>query len=292
MIDLEAIRKKVDALNGKKQAYTNVKLWKPSEGEHQIRILPWRESDTKDGMPFVERSVYFGIGSKKPIVSPKSFGKVDPIDEFVRKLYDEARSGKPESKALADKLRPKLQTCAAIIDRANPNEGVQLWTMNIMVAKDIFNLFLNKQVGNFMDTEKGRDITVTLSPSPKKYNGKTVFDTKVMPSFTTSPASEDPEELKKWLDNLPNVDEYYRPQSYEEIKRIFEEWLESGGPDTITKGPSVPVAPVAIQENQVEAVMASLKENKKATKPAKKVEETEDAITSMLKELDMNMDED
>lgn len=290
-LDLDAIRKRVDALNGKKQAFSNVKLWKPTEGEHTIRILPWKDSDTKVGMPFVERQIYFGI-AKRPIVSPRSFGKPDPIDDFIRKLYDEAREGKVASKALADKLRPKLQTCAAIVDRASPGE-VQLWAMNVMVVRDVFSLFLNKQVGNFMDLEKGRDLNVTLSPSPKKFNGKTVFDAKVMPSFTPSPASEDPEELKKWMDNLPNVDEFYRPQTFEEIKAIFEEWLTNGGPDAVIKGGapvtvSVP-ATVSTPENQVEAIAAAMKESKKAGTKAgsKKTEDIEDQVDKMLQELDM-----
>lgn len=289
MIDLEAIRRKVDALNGKKTVFSNVKLWKPTEGEHSIRVLPWRDSDTKEGMPFIERQIYFGI-TKRPIVSPRSFGKPDPIDDFIRKLYDEAREGKAESKALADKLRPKNQTCAAIIDRNNVAEGVQLWTMNIMVAKDVFNLFLNKQVQNFMDLEKGRDLTVTLSQSPKKFNGKVVFDTKVMPSFTTSPASEDPELVKKWLENLPNVDEFYRPQSYDEIKMLFEEWLQKGGPDSVAKGGSSTVVPANLStpENQVESIAAAVKDKKKTTK---KTEDIEDSIDSMLKELDSNGDD-
>lgn len=284
-IDLEAIRRRVDALNGKKQAFSNVKLWKPTEGEHRIRILPWKESDTKEGMPFIERQIYFGI-AKRPIVSPRSFGKPDPIDDFIRKLYDEARDGKPASKALADKLRPKLQTCAAIIDRDNEAEGPQLWAMNVMVVRDVFGLFLNKEVGNFMDLEKGRDLTVTLSPSPKKFNGKTVYDTKVMPSFTAGPASSDKEQLKKWLDGLPDVNEFYRPQTFEEIKQVFEEWLNNGGPDSVVKGGAAPVA-ATTPENQVEAVAAVLKENKKGGKSSKKAEDIEDSIDSMLKELDM-----
>ena len=287
-IDLEAIRRRVDALNGKKPTFSSVKLWKPSEGEHTIRILPWKETDTKEGMPFIERLVYFGIG-KRPIVSPRSFGKPDPIDDFIRKLYDEARDGKAASKALADKLRPKMQTCAAIVDRNNEAEGPMLWAMNVMVVRDVFGLFLNKQVGNFMDLEKGRDLVVTLSPSPKKFNGKTVFDTKVMPSFSVSPASEDDEQLKKWLSNLPDVNEFYKPQSYEEIKQTFEEWLNNGGPDMVVKG-GPQVSQVPVSENQVEAVSAALKENKKTPKSSKKAEDVEDAIDSMLKELDMGDD--
>lgn len=292
-LDLDAIRKRVDALNGKKQAFSNVKLWKPTEGEHTIRILPWKEADTKEGMPFIERQIYFGI-TKRPIVSPRSFGKPDPIDDFIRKLYDEARDGKPESKALADKLRPKMQTCAAIIDRNNEAEGVQLWAMNVMVVRDVFSLFLNKQVGNFMDLSKGRDLNVTLSPSPKKFNGKTVFDTKVMPSFTASPAHEDSDTLKKWLDNLPDVNEFYRPQSFEEIKQAFEEWLQKGGPDAIVKGGTTVSVPVAVStpENQVEAVAAAMKDTKKLPSgKGKKAEDIEDSIDSMLKELDMAGDE-
>lgn len=282
MIDIEAVRRRIDQLNGKGNG-GNVRLWRPTEGEHTIRVLPWPTKLTQDGMPFIERNVYFGIG-KGPLVSPRSFGKPDPIDDFIRKLYDEAREGKAESKALADKLRPKLCTCAAIIDRADESAGPQLWSMNIVIARDVLNLFLNKQVGNFMDAESGRDLIVTLQPSSRKFNGKTMFDTKIMPSFERSPVSEDKGVAKKWMESLPNVDEYYRLHTFDEMKQRFEEWLSTGGPDRIVKGgPAVP--PPA--ENQIDAIVASMKERRDSLKkgPAKPIEDAEDEINKMIKDV-------
>lgn len=291
MIDLEAIKRKVDALNGKQNFSNNVKLWKPAEGEHTIRVLPWKESMLKDGMPFIERYVYFGIAGRKPIVSPRSFGKPDPIDAFVGKLYDEARNGKPESKALANKIRAKLFTCAAIIDRNAEDDGPMLWSMNGMITKDVMSFFLNKKIGDFTHPTTGRDFTVTVSPSPKKFNERTVFDVKIMPSLDgQTPISDDPEKVKKWMDSLPNVDDFYKPQSYEEIKVLFDTWLNSGGPDSVIGGstPSAPtptlhVAPATL--TVVNATEAAAKEKKPVTKP-RKAEDIENSIDNMLKDLD------
>jgi hypothetical protein len=281
-INLDAIRKRIDQLNGKRGAFSDVKLWKPGEGEHTVRVLPWKE--TKDGMPFIERLVYFAFGGK--IVSPRSFGKPDPIDDFIRKLYDEARDGKDASKVLANAIRPKLMTCAAVVDRNDEAAGPQLWSMNALVAKDVLNLFLNKQVGNFIDLETGRDLVVTLSPSPKKFNGRTVFDTKIMPSFEKSPAG-DKTNITKWTENLPNIDEFYRLLPHDEIKQQFEEWLRTGGPDKVTLGGAGASSQVTSQLDAVAAAVRDGKDAKKISKPAsKKVESVQDAIDTMLKDIE------
>lgn len=232
-IDLEAIRRKVNQLNGVKNQ-SSVKLWKPKVGEYRIRVLPWK--DAEPGLPFKERYVYFGIG-KGPLLSPQSSGGFDPIQEFTRKLWD---GGKKEDQELAKKLFPKLQTCAAIVDRAAEDEGPQLWIMNKLVAKEVTNLFLNAELGDFTDVgPDGTDLTVTISLSPKKFNGRDVMDVKVMPSRKSTVASSDPAKIEKWMDSLPNVDEFYRPVTSEEVKTRFESWMNSGGVDAMMTGAQI-----------------------------------------------------
>jgi hypothetical protein len=232
-IDLEAIRRKVNQLNGIKNQ-GNVKVWKPKIGQHRIRVLPWK--DAKEGLPFKERLVYFGIG-KGPLVSPESFGKHDPIREFTKKLWD---GGKEEDKALAKKLFAKLQTCAAIVDRSVEDEGPQLWVMNKLVAKDVTNLFLNAELGDFTDIgPEGTDLIVDIVLSPKKFNGRDVHDVSITASRKSSPASTDPAKVTKWMDSLPNVDEFYRPLSSEEVKARFEGWMNEGGVAAMMSGGQV-----------------------------------------------------
>ena len=222
-IDLEAIRRKVNQLNGIKNTSTT-KIWKPKPGEHRIRVLPWK--DAKDGEPFKERYVYYGIG-KSWIVSPRCFGEEDPINNMISSLFS---SGKEEDKTLAKKLLPRLSVCAAIIDRGAEDEGPQLWKMNKLVAKDVLALFLS-EAGDFTDLgPEGRDLVVTISVSPKKFNGRAVNDVKVLPSMKPSLASADKTKSDKWMDTLPNIDEYFRKRPVEEIKAQFESWLASGGP--------------------------------------------------------------
>lgn len=251
-IDLEAIRRKVNQLNGIKNQGT-VKLWKPKLGEHRIRVLPWK--DAQDGLPFKERLVYYGIG-KGPLVSPSSFGKHDPIQEFTRKLWD---SGKEEDKALAKKLFAKLVTCAAIIDRNAEDEGPQLWIMNKMVAKDVTNLFLNAEVGDFTDTgPDGTDLIVTITVSPKKFSGRTVNDVNITASRKSSVATTNPAKLAKWMETLPNVDEFYRPLSSEEVKNRFESWLNSGGVEALMSGEQVAASETSRGEDKGTSVLDDL----------------------------------
>lgn len=268
-VDLEKIRAKVNQLNGIKNQGT-VKVWKGTKkiGENTIRILPWK--DVQEGMPFKERLVYFNIG-KSWITSPQSFGKVDPIQEFSRKLWD---SGKEEDKALAKKLFPKLMTCAAIIDRGAEDEGPQLWVMNKKEAADVLGLFLDAEYGDVTDLLEGTDLKVNVVPSGRMWAGKPQNDIKITPSRRASPASADLAKVTKWMENLPSVDEYFRQKSAEEIKVQFEEWLTSGGPQAMLnpdaetpgteKGPETP-DPIDALAKEVNSV----KEEKPAKKSAK-----------------------
>ena len=61
------------------------RTWKPEEGEQTIRIVP-----TKDGDPFRDFYFHYGVGKEPGFLSPKkNFGEADPLDDFVRSLYNE-----------------------------------------------------------------------------------------------------------------------------------------------------------------------------------------------------------
>lgn len=299
-INIDAIRKKVDQLRGKKVSFSNAKLWKPSEGEHRIRVLPWPHLSLDEGEVFVERKVYFNFG--KAIVSPKSLGKHDPIDDFIRNLYDEARNeGKEESKLLANKIRPSLITYALVVDRNNEAEGPHLWVLKNLVASDLLALFVDEDVMDYTDLKKGRDIKVSVTPSGRKYNGRDVLDYKVSPAMKVTPASEDPNLVKTWMANLPNIDDHYAPMEVDEIKSYFEKWLDEGGPKKILQA-----AKNEKNAKEFENASSSMKDEKEGAPPKKasppqkeqenekveKVSKVDDDIDDAIKDLDDLLNDD
>ena len=81
-LDLSALRAKLNELKG--VAAKNDILWKPTEGENLVRIVPLQI--TPDN-PFIE--LYFHYLGNKTYLSPMSFGEPDPIAE----LADTLRAG-------------------------------------------------------------------------------------------------------------------------------------------------------------------------------------------------------
>jgi len=118
-IDLEAIKRRVAELSGVKKT-SSVQMWKPGLGEHKVRCLPWKNA--AEGQPFMERWFYY-IGDNAGILAPNQFGKPDPINDLIRKLYS---SGKPDDRTLAKKLAPKMRCYAPVIVRGEEDKGVQV----------------------------------------------------------------------------------------------------------------------------------------------------------------------
>jgi hypothetical protein len=125
-IDLEAIKRRVAELSGVKKS-SSVQLWKPGIGEHKIRCLPWKNAP--DGQPFMERWFYY-IGENAGILAPNQFGKPDPINDLIRKLYS---SGKPDDRLLAKKLQPKMRCYAPVVVRGQEDKGVMVWSFGKIV---------------------------------------------------------------------------------------------------------------------------------------------------------------
>ncbi len=220
-VNLEAIRKRVLELSGQRQT-SSVQLWKPGPGEYKIRGLNWK--NTTDGMPFIERRFYY-LGDNQGILAPYQFGKPDPINDLIRKLYS---SGKPDDRVLAKKLAPKMRAYMPIIVRGEEDKGVQVWSFGKLVYQDLLNMFGDEDTGDILDPLEGFDLKVSISPSPKKVDGRQFMDTKVTARPRSSPLSDDPEQAKKWLDSVPNIDDMYRHKTEKEIEAVLNTWLAGG----------------------------------------------------------------
>ncbi len=218
-IDLEAIRKRVSQLNGTSRN-SSVQLWKPGPGEYKIRGLA--NPSAPEGQPFVERWFYYFV--KPAILAPNQFKKEDPINDLLRKLYS---SGKPEDRAIAKKLQPKMRAYMPIIVRGQEDLGVQVFSFGKIIYQKLLNYFLDEEVGDILDPDGGFDLKVSITKAP----GAEFADTEIDASRKSSPLSANPEQAKKWLSSIPNIDDMYQLKPVAEIEAVLQRWMSAGQGD-------------------------------------------------------------
>jgi len=274
-IDLEAIKKRVAELSGVKKT-SSVQLWKPTVGEHKIRCLPWKNAP--DGQPFMERWFYY-IGDNAGILAPNQFGKPDPINDLIRKLYS---SGKPDDRLLAKKLAPKMRCYAPVVIRGQEDRGVMVWSFGKIVYQRMLSFFLDEEVGDILSPSEGFDLKVTLSQSP----GKQFMDTMVDPARRPSKLHEDSKQVESWLNAIPNLDDMYRLKSTQEIETVLNNWL-TGGSSTDTEksdGTARGTAPVDELDNLTAELKSSAPADKKSKKETAKKQSLDEAFADLMSE--------
>lgn len=222
--DLDAIRRKVQELTSKGKT-SSVQLWKPGVGDYRVRGLNWK--DTQDGQPFQERWFYY-LGKNQGILAPSQFGKPDPIKELTRRLYD---SGTPEERLLAKKLAPKMRTYMPVIVRGEEDKGVQVWAFGKPIYQRLLGFWLDEEVGDILDPDNGFDLKVSLINSGKTFNEKPSLDTTIDAARKPSKLHDNPEQVKKWLNSVPSLDDMYQLKSAQEIENLLNNWLNSGPDD-------------------------------------------------------------
>ncbi len=219
-IDLDAIRRRMAELSGGKRT-SSVQLWKPGPGEYKVRCLPWKNA--AEGQPFQERWFYY-IGTNAGVLTPKQFGKPDPIDDLIRKLFS---SGKPDERILAKKLLPKMRAYTPVVVRGQEDKGVMVWSFGKLIYQRLLGFFVDEDYGDILDPKEGFDLKVTVSQQPGKQFQDTVVDCKGRASVLHN----DPKVVESWINAVPNIDDMYRLKGKEEIEQILNTWLNSGSAD-------------------------------------------------------------
>jgi len=273
-IDLEAIKRRVAELSGVKKT-SSVQMWKPGLGEYKIRCLPWKNAG--EGQPFMERWFYY-IGENAGLLAPNQFGKPDPINDLIRKLYS---SGKPDDRLLAKKLAPKMRCYAPVIVRGEEDKGVQVWAFGKIVYQRMLGFFLDEEVGDILDPSQGFDLKVTISKAP----GKQFNDTMVDPARRPSKLHEDQKVASTWLEAVPNIDDLYRLKSTQEIETVLNNWLNGGATDEVsstetTRGPT-PADALDDLVAEVKAAPPQKKPKKSDDEPPKK-QSLDDAFADLM----------
>lgn len=214
-IDINAIRRRIEQLNGNAPREPS-KLWKPQPGTYKVRLLPW--PDVTDGLPFKERWFYYFV--KPAILTPHQFGKPDPINSLLKKLWS---SGKPEDREMAKKMNAKVRAFAPVIVRDTDNATPLIWGFSKTVHTKLLSYFEDGDVGDITDPNEGYDINVVITKGAAQEYGTTTVEA----ARKQSKLSNDPAQAKKWLESIPSLDEIFTLKTPQEIETALNNWLNA-----------------------------------------------------------------
>jgi len=237
-MDLNLITNKLNAINqvgkrpnqGEKIDYTKY-FWKPQPGKHQIRILP---SKVNKANPF--REVFFHYGfAKGPVLALSNWGESDPIIEFAQKLR---QTKDRDNWILAKKVEPKMRVFVPVVVRGEEEKGARLWEFGQQIYKTLLGIAADEDYGDFTDIADGRDFTIDADYT--EVAGRRVVGCTVRVKPKTTPISEDPQLVEKWLNDQPDILTINKKREYDDIKSLLEKWLNPDEEETQTVTPSQP----------------------------------------------------
>jgi len=231
-MDITKIKDRLNQL----QSTTSTKdsFWKPQPGKTQIRIVPYKFN--KDN-PFVEAYFHYNLGQNKTYLSPATFGRPDPVEEFSRKLKS---SGNKEDWLQGRRIEPKLRTFAPIVVRGEEHEGVKWWGFGKTVYQELLGIIADPDYGDITDATGGRDIVVERQTPAEAGNqyGKTTI--RVKPNQT--PITENKEVLTKVIDTQTKLEDLWDEPTYDDLKEALQNYLNPSEDSTETTTTSNGVA--------------------------------------------------
>ena len=218
-MDINAIKSRLNQLQN--TTSTANSFWKPPAGKTQIRITPYVEN--KDN-PFVELFFHYSLVPNKTVLSPLSFGRPDPVQQFADKLKS---TGDKDEWIQGKRIEPKMRTFVPVIVRGEETEGVKWWGFGKTVYQELLSIIADPDYGDISDAMTGRDIMVERQTAAEAGNqyGKTTI--RVKPNQTA--LVEDMDLSKKLLTVQPNIVELYTEPTFDELKSHLSNFLNPNG---------------------------------------------------------------
>ena len=212
-MDLDAIKSRLNQLQN---TQTNA-FWKPQPGKSQVRIVPYKHDKSN---PFSELFFHYSLVPNKTVISPLSFGRPDPVQQFADKLKS---TGNKDEWIQGKRIEPKMRTFVPVVVRGEESEGVKFWGFGKTVYQELLGIIADPDYGDISDSTTGRDISVERQTPAEAGNqyGKTTI--RVKPNVTT--LSDDSNLLEKLLDEQPNLTELYNEPTYDELKEHLSNFL-------------------------------------------------------------------
>ena len=228
-MDINAIKSRLNQLQN--TTSTANSFWKPPAGKTQIRITPY--VDNKDN-PFVELFFHYSLVPNKTVLSPLSFGRPDPVQQFADKLK---ASGDKDEWIQGKRIEPKMRTFAPGIVRGEESEGVKWWGFGKTVYQELLAIIADPDYGDISDVMTGRDIVVERQTAAEAGNQYCKTTIRVKPNQTA--LVEDANLSDNLLKNQPNIVELYTEPSFDELKGHLQNFLNPSAAEETTSEPEM-----------------------------------------------------
>ena len=221
-MDLDAIKSRLNQLQN---TQTNA-FWKPQPGKSQIRIVPYKYDKNN---PFSELFFHYSLVPNKTVLSPLSYGRPDPVQQFADKLKS---TGNKDEWIQGKRIEPKMRTFVPVVVRGEESEGVKFWGFGKTVYQELLGIIADPDYGDISDSMTGRDIVVERQTPAEAGNqyGKTTI--RVKPNVNA--LSDDSNLLTKLLEEQPELKELYQEPTFDELKSHLSNFLNpsDGNSDT------------------------------------------------------------
>ena len=223
-MDISQIKNKLNQLQSTTSTSNN--FWKPDPGKQVVRVVPYKHNKEN---PFIELFFHYNLGQNKTFLSPMSFGRPDPVQEFADKLKS---TGDKDEWIQGKRLEPKMRTFAPVVVRGREDEGVKFWGFGKTVYQELLSVIADPDYGDITDPVNGRDIQIERQTPAEAGNqyGKTTV--RVKPNQT--PITDNKKVLEGVFENQPNLTELYTEPSYDELKEALAGYLNPTEEDTTT----------------------------------------------------------
>ena len=223
-MDLNAIKKRLNQLQTSNTRTSN--LWKPQPGSQVVRIVPYKFNQSN---PFIELYFHYDLGGKN-YLSPISFGRPDPIEEFAQKLKS---TGSKDDYRLGRKVEAKMRTFAPVVVRGEDNEGVRFWGFGKTVYQELLSIIADPDYGDITDPVSGRDVAVEFKTAEE--TGKSFPATSIRVKPNQTPITEDASVLESIKESQKNITEIYQERSYDELTQALNDYLNGSSEKTEEK---------------------------------------------------------
>ena len=225
-MDLDAIKSRLNQL----QNTQTTAFWKPQPGKSQIRIVPYKFDKNN---PFSELFFPYSLVPNKTVLSPLSYGRPDPVQQFADKLKS---TGNKDEWIQGKRIEPKMRTFVPVVVRGEESEGVKFWGFGKTVYQELLGIIADPDYGDISDSLTGRDIVVERQTPAEAGNqyGKTTI--RVKPNVTA--LSEDSDQLTRLLEEQPELKELYQEPTFDELKSHLSNFLnpsDNAGSETPTE---------------------------------------------------------
>ncbi len=215
-MDINAIKKRLNQLQSTNTRTSN--LWKPQPGKQQVRVVPYKfNPDT----PFIELFFHYNLGGKN-YLSPISFGRPDPIEEFSQRLKT---TGSKDDYNLGRKLEAKMRTFAPVIVRGEESEGVKFWGFGKTVYQELLSIIADPDYGDITDPKNGRDVTLEFKTAEE--TGASFPSTSIRVKPNQTPVTENTSTMATIKDTQREITELYQELSYDDLQGVLNNWLNA-----------------------------------------------------------------